>query len=121
MHCFSFLFYHQTSIDRNKCKSHQSPASTTRECKKDYTLEPIENLYGHGDLAQTYDQCLKTENESLDSKETERRTVRKLTAQKVQDDVADQFRKHDKFTKEKSPQISQISEVDKTRRSRAAL
>ena len=28
--------------------------------KKDYTWEPIENLYGHEDLAQTYDQWLKT-------------------------------------------------------------
>jgi hypothetical protein len=35
--------------------------------KKDYTWEPIENLYGHEDLAQTYEQWLKTENESLDS------------------------------------------------------
>ena len=28
--------------------------------KKDYSLESIENLYGHEDLVQTYDQCLKT-------------------------------------------------------------
>ncbi len=28
--------------------------------KKDYTWEPIENLYGHEDLAQTYEQWLKT-------------------------------------------------------------
>ena len=34
---------------------------------KDYTWEPIENLYGHEDLAQTYEQWLKTENERLDS------------------------------------------------------
>jgi hypothetical protein len=26
--------------------------------KKDYTWEPIENLYGHEDLAQTYEQWL---------------------------------------------------------------
>ena len=38
--------------------------------KKDYTLEPIENLYGHEDLDQTYDQYLKTENERLDSEES---------------------------------------------------
>jgi hypothetical protein len=31
--------------------------------------------------------------------ETERKTVRKMTEQKVQDVAADQFRKNDKFTK----------------------
>ena len=67
--------------------------------EKDYTWEPIENLYGHEDLAQTYEQWLKTENERLDSEEAERKTVRKMTAQKVQDVAADQFRKNDKFTK----------------------
>ena len=67
--------------------------------KKDYTWEPIENLYGHEDLAQTYEQWLKTENERLDSVEAERKTARKMTAQKVQDVAADQFRKNDKFTK----------------------
>ena len=44
--------------------------------KKDYTWEPIENLYGHEDLAQTYEQWLKTENERLDSQEAERKTAR---------------------------------------------
>ena len=53
--------------------------------EKDYTWEPIENLYGHEDLAQTYEQWLKTENERLDSEEVERKTVRKMTVQKVQD------------------------------------
>jgi hypothetical protein len=67
--------------------------------EKDYTWEPIENLYGHEDLAQTYEQWLKTENERLDSVEAERKTARKMTAQKVQDVAADQFRKNDKFTK----------------------
>ena len=67
--------------------------------EKDYTWEPIENLYGHEDLAQTYEQWLKTENERLDSQEAERKTARKMTAQKVQDVAADQFRKNDKFTK----------------------
>ena len=67
--------------------------------KKDYTWEPIENLYGHEDLAQTYEQWLKTENERLDSEEAERKTARKMTTQKVQDVAADQFRKNDKFTK----------------------
>ena len=33
--------------------------------EKDYTWELIENLYGHEDLAQTYEQWLKTENERL--------------------------------------------------------
>ena len=36
--------------------------------KKDYTWEPIENLYGHEDLAQTYEQWLKTENERLEDR-----------------------------------------------------
>ena len=36
--------------------------------KKDYTWEPIENLYGHEDLAQTYEQWLKTENERQKTK-----------------------------------------------------
>ena len=67
--------------------------------EKDYTWEPIENLYGHEDLAQTYEQWLKTENERLNSVEAERKTARKMTAQKVQDVAADQFRKNDKFTK----------------------
>ena len=67
--------------------------------KKDYTWEPIENLYGHEDLAQTYEQWLKTENERIDSEESERKTVRKMTSQKVQDVATDQFRKNDKFTK----------------------
>ena len=44
--------------------------------KKDYTWDPIENLYGHEDLTQTYEQCLKTENERFDSQEAERKTVR---------------------------------------------
>ncbi len=48
--------------------------------KKDYTWEPIENLYGHEDLAQTYEQWLKTENERLDSQEAERKT--KMTGKK---------------------------------------
>jgi hypothetical protein len=38
--------------------------------KKDYTWEPIENLYGHEDLTQTYEQWLKTENERLDSQDS---------------------------------------------------
>ena len=67
--------------------------------KKDYTWEPIENLYGHEDLDQTYEEWLKTENERLDSQEAERKTASKMTAQKVQDVAADQFRKNDKFTK----------------------
>jgi hypothetical protein len=50
--------------------------------EQDYTWEPIENLYGHEDLAQTYDQWLKTENERLDSEEAERKTVRKMTRKK---------------------------------------
>jgi hypothetical protein len=54
---------------------------------------------GHEDLDQTYEQCLKTENERFDSEESERKTVRKMTDQKVQDVVGDQFRKNDKFTK----------------------
>jgi hypothetical protein len=33
--------------------------------KKGYTWDPIENLYGHEDLDQTYKQWLKTENENL--------------------------------------------------------
>ena len=57
--------------------------------KKDYTWEPIENLYGHEDLAQTYEQWLKTENERLDSQEAERKTERQSTAQKIQDAAAD--------------------------------
>jgi hypothetical protein len=44
--------------------------------KKDYTWEPIENLHGHEDLDQTYEQWLKTENERIDSQETERKTER---------------------------------------------
>ncbi len=67
--------------------------------EKDYTWEPIENLYGHEDLAQTYEQWLKTENERLDSQEAERKTERQSTAQKIQDAAADKFRKHDKLTK----------------------
>jgi hypothetical protein len=41
----------------------------------------------------------ETENESLHSEETERKTERQLTVQKLQDDVVDNFRKHDKLTK----------------------
>jgi hypothetical protein len=67
--------------------------------QKDYTWDPIENLYGHEDLAQTYEQCLKTENERIDSEEIERKTSRKMTPQKVQDVVVDQVWKKDKFTK----------------------
>ena len=52
--------------------------------KKDYTWGPIENLYGHEDLAQTYEQWLKTENERLDSEEAERKTVRKMTERRCQ-------------------------------------
>ena len=56
--------------------------------KKDYTWEPIENLYGHEDLAETYEQWLRTENERLDSQEAERKTERQSTAQKKQDAAA---------------------------------
>jgi hypothetical protein len=69
------------------------------QLKKDYTWEPIENLYGHEDLAQTYEQWMKTENEMLDSQEAQRKTVMKMTEQKVQDVAEDQFRKNDKLTK----------------------
>jgi hypothetical protein len=62
--------------------------------KKDYTWEPIENLYGHEDLVQTYDQWLKTENERLDSQEVERKTERQSTAQKVQDRQRKKSRMH---------------------------
>ena len=79
----------------NKCRK----ADQEYPLEKDYTWEPIENLYGHEDLAQTYEQWLKTENERIDSVEAERKTDRKMTAQKVQDVAADQFRKNDKFTK----------------------
>ena len=41
--------------------------------------EPIENLYGHEDLSQTYEEWLKTENERFDSEETDKMTVRQLT------------------------------------------
>ncbi len=41
----------------------------------------------------------ETENESLHSEETERKTERQLTVQKLQDDAVDNFRKHDKLTK----------------------
>jgi len=46
--------------------------------KKDYTWEPIENLYGHEDLAQTHEQWMKTENErlSVQGKPVERQTLR---------------------------------------------
>ena len=54
-------------------------------------------LYGHEDLVETYEQCLKTENERLDREESERKTARQLTAPKVQDAAADKFRKDDKF------------------------
>ena len=37
-------------------------------------------LYGHEDLVETYEQCLKTENERLDREESERKTARQLTA-----------------------------------------
>ena len=68
-------------------------------CQYRFSIDPIENLYGHEDLAQTYEQWLKTENERLDSEEIVRKTVRKMTVQKVQDPATDQVRKKDKFTK----------------------
>ncbi len=46
--------------------------------KKDYTWEPIDNLYDHEELAETYEKWLQTENERLDSEEAERTTVRQL-------------------------------------------
>jgi len=68
--------------------------------KKDYTWEPIENLYGHEELVETHQQWLKTENERLTVRKKSK-TVRKLTAQKVQDASADKFRKDDKLRKSK--------------------
>ncbi len=41
--------------------------------EEDYTWESIENLYGHEDLPQTYEQWLKTENKRFDSQESERK------------------------------------------------
>ena len=64
--------------------------------------------------AQTYEQWLKTENERIDSQETERKTVRKMTVQKTQDVVVDQFRKNDKFT-EKDQTLHQEVEQDETK------
>ena len=50
--------------------------------KKDYTWQPIENLYDHEELAETYEKCLKTENERLDSEESKRKTDRIVIEQK---------------------------------------
>ena len=62
--------------------------------KKDYTWEPIENLYDQEELAKTYEKWLKTENERLDSREeTERKTNRNLAAQKGQDAAVDKLRR----------------------------
>jgi len=33
--------------------------------KKDYTWDPIENLYDQEELVQTYEKCLKEDNERL--------------------------------------------------------
>jgi hypothetical protein len=55
--------------------------------EKDYSWETIEHLYGHEDLAQTYEQWLKTENERLDSEETERKTSCCPRATNIDDNV----------------------------------
>ena len=43
------------------------------------------NLYGHEELVETYEKCLKTENERLDRTESERKTDRKLIPKKVEE------------------------------------
>ncbi len=58
--------------------------------QKDYTWDPEE-------LAETYEKWLKTENERLDSEESERKTVRKLRVQKVQDDSVDKTGGQDRW------------------------
>ncbi len=69
--------------------------------KKDYTREPIENLYGQEEL-QTYEKWLKTDNEQLDIQKVERKIACRLTSAKVQNAAADKFRKDDTLSKKAS-------------------
>jgi len=54
--------------------------------KKDYTWQPIENLYGHEELPQTYEQWLKTENELRKKTKGTNNTGKQTLDQEVADD-----------------------------------
>jgi hypothetical protein len=44
--------------------------------QKDYTWEPIENLYDQEELVETYEKWLQTENKRLDTEERGRKMAR---------------------------------------------
>ena len=50
--------------------------------EKDYTWDPIENLYVQEELVETYEKWLKADNERLDIEERERKIAKRLTAEK---------------------------------------
>ena len=52
--------------------------------QKDYTWEPIENLYGQEELVETYEKWLKSDNERLDIEKRERKIAKRLTGTNLQ-------------------------------------
>jgi hypothetical protein len=80
--------------------------------KKDYTWGPIENLYGHEELVQTYEQWTKTEIPHLTVRnQSQRKTTRQLKEHKVQDDTTEKFRKADELRKKTKGAKSTVKET----------
>ncbi len=67
--------------------------------QKDYTWEPIENLYDQEELVETYEKWLKTDNERLDIEERERKIAKRLTEENLQNAAAEKCRKDDTLSK----------------------
>jgi hypothetical protein len=67
--------------------------------KKDYTWEPIENLYDQEELVETYEKWLKADNERLDIEERERKIAKRLTAENLQNAAVEKCRKDDTLSK----------------------
>ena len=66
---------------------------------KDYTWDPIDNLYCQEELVETYEKWLKADNERLDIEERERKIAKRLTAENLQNAAAEKCRKDDTLSK----------------------
>ena len=69
--------------------------------KKDYTWEPIENLYGQEELVESYEKWLKTDNKRLDIDEREE-DCQKIDSSKSPECCSGKFRKDDTLSRKAS-------------------
>jgi hypothetical protein len=88
--------------------------------QKDYTWEPIENLYDQEELVETYEKWLKADNERLDIEERERKIAKRLTGENLQNAAAEKCRKDDTLSKKAkgNQSIGKGIDTEANRRSR---